>query len=80
MALALLATAIACSATGWLSVTDRFWGEAWLADLHLLLGHAFVALVPLHLLGVAAASWRQRENLLASMIHGRKQSRPDDCG
>ena len=34
MVVALLADAVAVGATGWLYVTDRFWGTAWLEDLH----------------------------------------------
>jgi cytochrome b len=32
-----------------------------------------LVLVALHVTGVATASWRHRENLVAAMIHGRKR-------
>jgi cytochrome b len=72
MVLALLADALATGFTGWLSITDQFWGTAWLQDLHSLLGHALLPLLVLHVAGVLLTSWRQRENLIASMLHGRK--------
>ncbi len=72
MVLALLADAIATGLTGWLFTLDRFWGLAWLQELHNLLGHALIPLLALHLAGVAFTSWRHRENLVAAMLHGRK--------
>jgi len=32
----------------------------------------------LHVAGVVFTSIRQRENLVAAMIHGRKEASPDD--
>lgn len=72
MVLALLGNVLAAGFTGWLYTTDRFWGVAWLEDLHGTLGHAFIPLVVLHLGGVAYTSWRHRENLVAAMLHGKK--------
>lgn len=73
MILALLATAVLAGGSGALFATDRFWGDPLLAELHFWCGWAFAVLVPLHLGGVALSSWRQRENLVAAMIHGRKR-------
>jgi cytochrome b len=72
MVLALLVDAIATGITGWLFTLDRFWGMAWLQELHNLLGHALIPLLALHLAGVAFTSWRHRENLVGAMMHGRK--------
>jgi cytochrome b len=72
MVLALLADAIATGLTGWLFTLDRFWGLAWLQELHNVLGHALIPLLALHLAGVAFTSWRHRENLVGAMLHGRK--------
>lgn len=38
--MALLADAIAAGFTGWLFTTDRFWGVAWVEELHSALGSA----------------------------------------
>ena len=72
MVLALLACTAALGLTGWLYTTDLFWGYGWLADLHNGLGWTLVALVALHVAGVAFTSWQHRENLVAAMFTGRK--------
>ena len=47
-------------------------GEA-LKELHEVLASAMLALVIVHLAGVAAESWLHRENLTKAMFNGRKQ-------
>jgi len=69
---ALLALTAAAGLSGWLSVTDRFWGVEWVQELHEALANALYALVGLHLAGVAFTSWRHRENLVRAMFTGRK--------
>ena len=61
------------SATGWLYTTDAYWGVEWVEKLHEVLSDALVALVMLHVAGVVFTSLRQRENLAAAMLHGRKR-------
>jgi cytochrome b len=79
MVLVMLADAIGAGLTGWLSTTDRFWGVAWVADLHGVLGDALPPLLLLHVAGAIFTSWRHRENLVAAMLHGRKPAAgPDD--
>ncbi|HEY1287917.1 MAG TPA: cytochrome b/b6 domain-containing protein [Burkholderiales bacterium] len=78
MIVALLSTAAAASLSGWLSVTDRFWGVEWVQETHEFLGDAVIALAALHVAGVAYTSWRQRENLAAAMLSGVK--RPPEPG
>jgi cytochrome b len=72
MVLLLLADAVAAGLTGWLFTTDRFWGMAWLEELHSVFGNLLLPLLLLHLAGVVFTSLRHRENLVASMLHGRK--------
>jgi cytochrome b len=72
MVLVMLADAIGAGLTGWLTTTDRFFGLGWLAQGHEILGHALLPLLVLHLAGVALASVRHRENLVAAMVHGKK--------
>jgi cytochrome b len=78
MIVALLSTAALASLTGWLSVTDRFWGVEWVQEAHEALGDALIALAALHVAGVVYTSWRQRENLAAAMLSGVK--RPPEPG
>ena len=78
MVVALLADAVATRLTGWLYTTDRFWGVAWLEELHGALGHALLPLLALHVAGVVFTSVRQRENLVGAMVHGRKRVAPGD--
>ena len=76
MVVALLADALLVGGSGWLYVTDRFWGVAWLEELHGALGHMLIPLLLLHVGGVVFTSIRQRENLAAAMVHGRKRAPP----
>lgn len=78
MIVALLTSAAAAALSGWLSVSDRFWGVEWVQELHEALGNAVIALAVLHVAGVAYTSWRQRENLAAAMLSGVK--RPPEPG
>jgi cytochrome b len=79
MVVALLATVALTGASGWLAVTDRFWGMAWVQDTHEFLAYALIALAGLHVGGVVYASLRHRENLVGAMLSGRKPPpRPGD--
>jgi len=73
MIVALLVTATAASLTGWLSVTDRFWGVAWVQETHEVLSNALITLAVLHVVGVVVTSVRHRENLVAAMWTGVKR-------
>lgn len=78
MIVALLSTAALAALSGWLSVTDRFWGVEWVQETHEVLGNAVIVLAVLHVAGVVYTSWRQRENLAAAMLSGIK--RPAEPG
>ena len=73
MVLALLAVTILVGATGWLSTTDWFFGSDAMEEAHEILANLMLALAGLHILGVIHASWRHRENLVLSMLTGRKR-------
>ncbi len=73
MIMALLAAALAAAASGWLYTTDRFWGVAWVEELHEGLSNLLFVLAGLHLAGVVVESLRHRENLVAAMVHGNKR-------
>ena len=77
MVVALLAMVLLVGLTGWLYTTDRFWGVAWVEELHETLSDLLFLFVALHIVGVVFTSVRHRENLVGSMLHGRK--RADRC-
>ena len=74
MIIALMLGVFGVSTSGWLLTTDAFWGVAWAQRLHSWLAHGVVALIVLHVAGVAIASWRHRENLPLAMVTGRKRA------
>ncbi|HCW89548.1 MAG TPA: cytochrome B [Marinobacter sp.] len=76
MVFALLFGLAGLTLTGWL-YTDWLWGEEWVEETHELLSNILLVLVGLHVAGVILASLRHRENLVKSMINGRKRI-PDD--
>lgn len=73
MVLALLGLLMATGVTGYMMTTDAFWGAQWVEDVHKALANLTVALIVVHVLGVLAASIQHRENLVRSMITGRKR-------
>ena len=73
MVVALLTMVVLVGFTGWLYTTDRFWGIAWVEELHETLSDVLFAFVALHILGVLFTSRKHRENLVAAMLHGRKR-------
>ena len=78
MMLALLALVLALGATGYLMTTDAFFGEDWVEEVHEALADVLVAAVALHVTAALVESWRHRENLVASMLHGRKRAPAPD--
>lgn len=79
MIVALLSTAALAAGSGWLYTTDRFWGEAWLEQLHHFLADGLLLLAGLHVAGVVFTSARHGENLVLAMLSGRKRPpRPGD--
>jgi cytochrome b len=59
--------------TGWLYTTDRYWGVEWVETLHRVLTNGLLACVAIHLAGVIVTSLHDKENLILSMINGRKR-------
>ncbi|HMN41107.1 MAG TPA: cytochrome b/b6 domain-containing protein [Phycisphaerales bacterium] len=54
-------------------------GDTSVKDLHEILAWVTVGVVVAHVLGVALHIVRHRENITASMIHGKKHARPSDA-
>jgi cytochrome b len=74
MTLALLGMIGAIATTGYLMTTDAFWGSELMEELHEGLVYATLGLIGLHVAGVLVASFEHRENLIKSMITGRKRA------
>lgn len=72
MVLALLIDVASLTVVGWLQTTDRYWGSELLEVVHTTLAWSLLALIGLHVAGVLLTSVHQRENLVRSMIDGRK--------
>ena len=73
MMLFLMALVLNQGITGYLLGTDRFFGEEWLENWHVLSANLFMVAVGLHVLGALAESWAHKENLPAAMVHGYKR-------
>lgn len=78
MAVALLALLLVCSISGWMQITERFFGIDWVEQVHRCSSDLVLLLVIVHVAGVLAMSLLQRENLVRAMITGRKRDDPAD--
>lgn len=73
MVLALMTAVAATALTGWMTTTVAYYGVEWVEAAHELSANGLLLLVVIHIGGVALASFRHRENLVAAMITGRKR-------
>jgi cytochrome b len=78
MILFLLAGVAAVGTTGWMLTLDAFWGSDWLEELHEALAYGLLAFIGVHVLAALVESVHYGENLVASMIHGRKRALDTD--
>jgi len=74
MIIALLTTLAGVGISGYMMGMDAFFGSNWVEHLHKSLVTGLLALVGLHVGGVVLSSLRHRENLVASMVSGEKDS------
>lgn len=74
MVVALIGMLVGTCVTGYLMTTDAYWGSEALEEVHGAMANATIALIVLHVLGVLAASFEHRENLVKAMVTGRKRA------
>jgi len=73
---ALLGLAAAVAGSGWASYNEL--GGEWLKELHEGVANVMLAVVGVHIAGVLVGSWLHGDNLIGSMLSGRKAGRPED--
>ncbi len=74
MMLTLIGLATICGVTGVMMEQDMFWGEEWVEDVHETSANLILGLAIFHVLAALVESWHHRENLIRSMITGRKRA------
>jgi cytochrome b len=74
MMLALMGLLGAVSITGWMLTLDAYFGSDGLERLHEGLANAILVLAGLHAAAALYESWRHKENLVWSMVTGRKRA------
>ncbi len=57
--------------TGWMMGLDRFWGEEWLENIHVILSQGLQALIVLHLLGIFLDAYLKKRKTWKLMITGK---------
>ena len=73
MIVALMILLAATCLTGWMQGLDAFWGVEWVQETHEICANLIIAMAAVHVLGAIAESLAHRENLVLSMITGRKR-------
>lgn len=73
MLVASLGLTLISGVSGWMQITVRFFGVAWVQVLHTWSSYALLALAGVHILGVAVVSIMQRQNLIVAMFTGKKK-------
>jgi cytochrome b len=77
MSVALLVLLAVSAISGWMQITQRFFGVDWVETLHTWSSNLVLILVAVHVLGVLLMCALQKENLVRAMITGRKRERAE---
>jgi cytochrome b len=72
----LLILTLAVAAAGWATYNEV--GGEWLEEVHEAAANLMLAVVGIHVAGVLVSSRAHRENLVGSMVTGRKPGQPGD--
>jgi cytochrome b len=78
MSVVLLALLAISTISGWMQITQRFFGVEWVEQVHTYSSNLVMLLVVVHVLGVVLMCALQKENLVRAMITGRKRERGDE--
>ena len=74
MSYALLVLLAVSTVSGWMQITERFFGVDWVEQLHTWSSNLVLVLAVVHVLGVLLACALQKENLVRAMITGKKRA------
>jgi cytochrome b len=74
MVIALLLMLLVVCVTGVMLIMDAFWGQKWVEEAHKCAVAIMLGLIGLHLVGILVASIEHGENLVRSMLTGRKRA------
>ena len=77
MSVVLLALLTVSTVSGWMQITERFFGVDWVEKLHTWSSNLVLAVVVVHVLGVLLMCALQKENLVRAMISGQKRAREE---
>ena len=77
MSVALLALLAVSTISGWMQITERFFGVDWVETLHTCSSNLVLILAVVHVLGVLLMCALQKENLVRAMITGKKRERDE---
>lgn len=72
MMFGLWAVILGLGITGYLQTTDQFWGDDTIQELHEILANSMYVLVPIHVISAIMMGRLQKQNLVRSMITGKK--------
>jgi len=71
-------TLLLLSLTGYMAITDRFWGEEWVEEIHEFFANYLLFSVALHVAGIIWVSVKSRVNLISAMFTGIKKFPSDN--
>jgi cytochrome b len=73
MMVALMGLVLALGVTGWMQGLDAYWGEAWLQNLHEVIGEVLLVLAGLHAAAALVMGRIERTRLVKAMVTGVKE-------